>query len=80
MTNNEKLPALREAIDRGGGILAFAEALGVTHQAVYSWFRKGGVPLERAIAIEALTRVPRAQLIRPSLARALETADQLDVL
>jgi DNA-binding phage protein len=80
MTNNEKLPHLRDAIDRGGGIMAFAKALGVKHQAVYAWFRAGGVPLERAIQIEALTKVPRTKLIKPSLARALQVADQLDVL
>ena len=66
----------------GVGLIAcqWAKALGVKHQAVYAWFRAGGVPLERAIQIEALTKVPRTKLIKPSLARALQVADQLDVL
>ena len=80
MTNNERLPALREAIDKLGGVVSFANAIGVTHQAVYYWFRKGWVPLERAVVIERLTGVSRAQLVKQSVAEALETAAANDVL
>lgn len=80
MTNNERLPALREAIDKLGGIIAFSRQLGVKHQAVYAWFRKGWVPLERAVVIERLTGVDRTLLVKPSVAEALGTAAVNDVL
>lgn len=80
MTNNERLPALREAIDKLGGIVKFAERVGVSHQAVYAWFGKGWVPLERAVVIERLTGVDRHKLVKPSVAEALEAAAANDVL
>lgn len=80
MTNNDRLPALREAVDRLGGIVAFSKTLGVRHQAVYYWFAKGWVPLERAVLIERLTGVDRNQLVKPSIAEALQAAAVNDVL
>ena len=80
MKNNERLPALREAIDRAGGIVKFAAALGLTHQAVYAWFNKGWVPLERAVQVERMTSVSRNKLIKPSIVEALQAADINDVL
>lgn len=77
---NDTFPLLRSAIETGGGIKPFSASLGVTHQAVYAWCSKGWVPFERAVEIERLTGAPRAQLIKPSLARALGIADQNDVL
>ncbi|HET8666840.1 MAG TPA: Cro/CI family transcriptional regulator [Terriglobales bacterium] len=63
MTNNERLPALREAIGYMGGIIAFSKRMGVTHQAVYHWFRRGAVPVKHALVIERLTDIPREELI-----------------
>ena len=40
--------ALESAIKRAGGILAFARDLGVTHQAVSAWRKRGHVPFDRA--------------------------------
>ena len=80
MKNNERFPALREAIDKAGGIVKFAAAVGVTHQAVYAWFRKGWMPLERAVVVERLTGVDRLLLVKPSIAQALDAAAINDVL
>lgn len=80
MNNNERFPALREAIDKAGGIVKFAAAIGVTHQAVYAWFSKGWMPLERAVMVERLSGVDRLRLVKPSIAQALEVAAVNDVL
>ncbi|MCR9178883.1 MAG: helix-turn-helix domain-containing protein [Erythrobacteraceae bacterium] len=72
-TRRERIAALDEAIKRGGGIVAFSRRMGVTHQAIYSWRKRGWVPLERAIAIDATFNVERDRLIAPRLAWALAT-------
>jgi transposase-like protein len=70
-TPEQRIAALDEAVMRGGGILKFARTLGITHQAVYHWRRRGWVPLERAITIHAIFKVERDNLIEPRLANAL---------
>ena len=80
MSNNDRFPALRDAIDKLGGIVQFSKTLGVTHQAVYYWFSKGWVPFERAVAIERLSGVDRNDLVKPSIAEALKAASINDVL
>jgi hypothetical protein len=70
---HECIAALREAIDAAGGVLKFARALGVTHQAVYHWLKRGFVPIERALVIEALFKVDRARIMDPALLRAFNT-------
>lgn len=72
-TPEERIAALDEAIKRGGGIVAFSRRMGVTHQAIYSWRKRGWVPLERALAIEAIFGISRERLIAPRLAWALAT-------
>tara|TARA_R110000868_G_scaffold19939_5_gene85023 strand:- start:589 stop:831 length:243 start_codon:yes stop_codon:yes gene_type:complete len=78
--NNQRLPALRDAVNKLGGIVEFSKALDVTHQAVYYWFAKGWVPLERAVLIERLTGVDRNFLVKPSVAEALQAAAVNDIL
>ena len=58
------------AIAKAGGIFAFCRALGVSHQAVYSWKKCGWVPIERAVEIERLYGVPAGRLVKPSISRA----------
>jgi hypothetical protein len=64
--------ALDRAIADAGGILAFSQAMGISHQAVYSWKRRGYVPIERALLIEDALGVPARDLVKPSLARVVD--------
>ena len=45
--------------------------MGVTHQAVYGWRKRGYVPPERAVVIEAIFKIDRRRLLSPSLVAAL---------
>lgn len=67
----DRVASLNAAITRGGGIMAFSRALGVKHQAIYSWKKRGYVPPDKAYAIEALFGVPRAELMAPHMAELL---------
>lgn len=62
------MTGIQKAIDIVGGANQLAEKLGVSHQAVYVWLRKGWVPAQRAIEIEKLFDIPRAELFKPQLA------------
>lgn len=75
MTDNREdfLAAMDEAVQKGGGIVAFARRMGVTHQAIYHWRRRGWAPVERAVAIEAVFGIDRNRLMEPSLAQALSS-------
>mgnify|MGYP002782539753 CR=1 FL=1 len=70
---HERIAAIREAIEAAGGILKFARAIGVTHQAVYHWLKSGFVPLKRALVVEALFKVDRERTMDPALLRAINT-------
>jgi len=63
---------LRRAVDFADGVPRFAHALGVSHQVVYQWLRRGWVPPKRAAQISALYGVPAAELINPALRRVVE--------
>lgn len=80
-TKEDRLKALDIAVDRAGGIVRFAKAMGVTHQAVYHWRRRGWVPADRALAIETVLGVPRENLMEPRLVAVLTApAAALDIL
>lgn len=55
-----------DAIKVAGGLTRLAEGVGVTTQAVWKWKRAGEVPLDRVIAIEKLTGIPR-EILRPDV-------------
>ncbi len=80
MTTTPFRSALRSAIDAGGGIVSFARTLGVKHQAVYHWQKKGYMPFERAAEIERRWGVPHRSLVKPSVASALDTVSAADLL
>ncbi len=48
------------------GLAPLANHLGVSYQAVHKWFRKGKIPAERVLAVEAATGVSRHRL-RPDI-------------
>jgi hypothetical protein len=72
-TKEERIAAIDRAIERGGGIVRFAKSMGVTHQAIYNWRKRGWVPPERSVVIEAIFGIERSQLMNPDLVRAVNT-------
>lgn len=72
--------AIREAIDKAGGIVAFRKALGVTHQGVYYWIKVGRVPIEKALEIEDKFGIPRIDLIDARFAAALQAPAATDLV
>lgn len=70
-TKDERIAALDLAIERGGGIVKFTKSMGVTHQAIYAWRKRGWVPPERAVVIESIFGIDRNQLMNPDLVRAV---------
>lgn len=68
---SDPVAALNEAIKSAGGILAFARAMGLSHQVVYQWKKRGYVPAERALIIEHKYDIPHNRLIRRALAEMI---------
>jgi hypothetical protein len=66
-TKDTKMTGIKKAVDLAGGANQLAHKLDVTHQAVYVWLRKGWVPAQRALEIEKLFDIPRAELFKPEL-------------
>lgn len=62
---------VEDAAEMSGGLVALAHALGIKHQALYSWKR---VPAERVLDMERITGIPREE-IRPDLAAIFITTD-----
>jgi TorA maturation chaperone TorD len=54
---------LEQAIRAAGGVASLARAIGIAQPSVSAWAR---IPADRVLAVEALTRVPRA-ILRPDL-------------
>jgi DNA-binding transcriptional regulator YdaS (Cro superfamily) len=65
------MTGIKKAVDLAGGANALALKLGVTHQAIYVWMRKGWVPAQRALQIEHLFDIPRVELFKPELSALL---------
>ena len=65
------MTGIKKAIEKAGGANALATKLGVTHQAIYTWVRRGWVPAQRALQIEIIYDVPRGDLFKPELAALL---------
>jgi len=55
------------AIKLAGGACELASQLGVSHQIVYIWARRGWVPGKRALQIENAYNIPRIDLIDPKI-------------
>jgi len=62
------MTGIKRAVELAGGANALAAKLGVSHQAIYVWLRKGWVPSQRALEIEKLLDIPRVDLFKPELA------------
>ena len=68
---------IKQAIRAAEGGPKLAEALGVTHQAIYYWSKIGWVPLPRAMQIERLFGIPHQRLISPAVSRLLRNKGSL---
>ena len=81
-TKEQRIEAIDTAISRAGGIVKFTKAIGVTHQAIYAWKRRGWAPADKALIMETLFAVPRQSMMEPSLAAVIATppAGGTDVL
>ena len=51
-----------QAIEKMGGLTAFAAALGVKPPSVVKWRTRGYIPAARVMAVERLTKIPRHEL------------------
>lgn len=80
MSKENRLAALDRAVAKAGGIVAFRKAMGLSHQSVYAWKRRGYVPFPRAAQIEAKFGIPHRELVDPAVVQALETVSATDVL
>lgn len=76
---DKRLAAINEAILSAGGLIAFCREMGLTHQAVNAWRRRGYVPPGRAVDVEHKFGVPRIRMVHPDVARML-TAPSQDAL
>lgn len=52
---NSRIPVVRAAIKRAGGVAVVAKRLDVSRISVYDWISNGYVPAKRAVAIEKLS-------------------------
>ena len=58
---------LEEAIDRAGGVIATARALGVSRQAVFAW-KKRGIPANRVRSmVELVAHTVTPEQLRPDI-------------
>jgi DNA-binding transcriptional regulator YdaS (Cro superfamily) len=64
--------AVTRAVDAHGGPAAVAARLGVSHQAVRDFMRKGFMPAMRARQMEREYGVDRTSLLSPKLRKAIE--------
>jgi hypothetical protein len=58
---------MERAAEAAGSWFKLARKLGVTHQAVYDWRKRGYVPPKRALEIEVHFGIPAKDLIDPAL-------------
>lgn len=68
------LEALGLAAFKAGGWIPLARALGVSHQAVYAWKRRGYAPPYRAMQIERLYDIRHQYLIDQRQLRWIEAS------
>lgn len=68
----ETKTGIEKAVDAVGSQQRLADLLGCTQQAVSEMVRRGYAPSERVVEIEALTGVPRKELVNPRLLSLLD--------
>lgn len=75
------MSGIKKAAEAAGGGQQLATALGVSHQSVYQWLKRGWAPMQRAVQIEAKYGIPRGELLKPEIAAlATSSADALNLI
>ena len=72
------MTGIDKAVELATGAVQLAARLGVSHQAVFQWIKRGWVPLSRAIEIEGIYGIPRHELLKPELVEALHAPTPAD--
>jgi DNA-binding transcriptional regulator YdaS (Cro superfamily) len=76
----ETLPeesGVRKAVEKAGSQAGMARELGVSAQVVGVWLRNGHVPPQRAMEIENIWGVPRAELVSAKMRNAMGLGGEL---
>jgi DNA-binding transcriptional regulator YdaS (Cro superfamily) len=68
---------IRKAVDKARGAYAMARDLGVSGQAVGTWLKQGYVPQGRAVEIENLYGISRAELVSPKVRNMMGVGGEL---
>lgn len=63
---DDQREVIRDAIEKGGGKRAVADALGMSEEGVRIWIARGKIPAERVVELERITGICREKL-RPDL-------------
>jgi hypothetical protein len=66
-----QIEILNAAIRDNGGIIAFAQDMGVSHQVIYQWKKRGYVPMDRALIIQNKYGVDHKTMVRSDIAHLL---------
>lgn|GEM_PF-6574853 len=66
-----QIEILNAAIRDNGGIIAFAQDMGVSHQVIYQWKKRGYVPMDRALIIQNKYGVDHKTMVRSDIAQLL---------
>jgi hypothetical protein len=70
------IECLNVAIKRAGGIVPFTQEMGVSHQVVYQWRKRGYVPAERALIIAKKYGLPFRKMLRFEVVELLSQASK----
>lgn len=63
-----QIEMLNKAAELAGGVIPLAKSVGVSHQAIYQWKKRGYVPAESALIIEHKFGIPHGGMVRSALA------------
>lgn len=67
MSDSNTPRGIERAIEVAGGAAALAQQMGVSHQVVYQWKKRGWLPPARAIEVESRYGVPRIEMVNPKI-------------
>lgn len=80
MTKTDRINYLNQVIEDAYGIIRFARDMGVTHQAVTGWRRRGCVPPERALEMAEKYGADPEKLVSPAIQEMLRRRDAANLV